>query len=691
MTDVAEIEQESPYRKTLQEFLGNYKPIYADVPEDIDTLSGRFKILTQNPLPELGHELAYAYAARDNLNEDKDLYALVLDGSMPYRTKAVELLANISHPNLQVVLGHGNIPLSIDKKRHQVIFLERPTGAKLSSILQTGQRMHEHQVIDRVLNPALRALLQLKEKELGHGSLNPDKIYVGETTIIAEAFSSPYGYFQDYLYEPLERVMAHHFARGTGDERNDVYALAVIAFEMLYSIDSLRKLGQEDFISQALKIGTYHLFSQNVELSDNMSDFFRGAMSDNIEERWTLEQFQQWLGGKRYNMIVPPTPKDASRPINFIGVDYFSKRALAHTFHKNWRTTLKELWELKVDRWLEMSMHRPDLADQVERILRQGGKNGTPQNNADVLTRLISVLDPLGPIRTQNLSLRPEGIGLLLANLFRQGFPNETQELAYLIEQDVPNYWAYLTESHKSHELSQILWKVQRVKSYAKIKGMGFGIERLLYEFNDTLPCQAEMLKGYNAQSFQDILQALDTLAPRLAKTHSFVDRHLAAFIACKLDIGKEIRIQDVTIIPDLVTNPELVVMRLLGRAQQKVGGKARYIGLSAWAALRVEEMLDCIHNRSIRKKLKSRLKSAAASGNINEVLGVLINREAIVQDQDGFHRALAQYTRNYKMMQDLKNTKRTQKLAQLLGSRLSSAIGYIILIASFYYIAGTI
>lgn len=671
----------------LTDFLSNYRPRTVTHPPVVDDLQDRFKILVQQPLPELGNEMAKAYAAVDNLNDSRQIYALVLDSSWPYRLKLAEVFSTFNHPHIQAVLGSGTVQLSSTNKSHQVVVLDRPTGSKLSTIKESGQRMHEHQVIDKLLLPLSRALVQYREKGMVHGSLNLDTVMMGEETFVLESCSSPCGHYQHYLYEPLERLMADQLARGIIDERCDVYAVAVIAFEMIYGLDHLRKLNRDDYIQHALEIGTYHLFSQNLDLSDNMADFFRGAMSDNLEERWDIDHFLHWLSGKRYNMIVPPTPRDATRAIQFMGADYFSRRSLAHAFHRNWRTTMKELRELRLDRWFEMSMHRPDLADRVDRILRLGGSGSSEKTNIDMLTRLISLLDPIGPIRTPNLSIRPEGIGMMLANLFRQNLPSETQELVDLIEADVPNYWGYLTEGGKSQELSQVLWKVQRVRPYLKIRGPGFGLERLLYEFNVNLACQSEMLKSFNVLTMQEALRALDTLAPSMAKTTSLLDRHIAAFLASKLDIGKEIKLQDVAAVPALSDNVELVAMRILARAQQK-NEKERLVGLSTWVAIRIEALLEHIHNRTLRKRLKSKLKSAASSGDINEVLSILVNRDVIHADSEGFQKALSQHQMNNKAIQELRDTKRMQRLSLLLGSRLSSVVGYIILIASFYYIA---
>ncbi len=674
----------------LESFLENFKPKPFGGGNKPDHLHDRFHLLAQQPLPEFSHKLGQAYAATDNINEGKSVYAVVLDRAIPYRLKLMETFSAVTSPHLQQTLGNGSMLFSATNQWHQVAFFEKPVGTKLSALLSSGQRMHEHQMIDRVLSPLLSVLKIYRDKEMVHGSLNTDTILTGDTTMVMESASSPCGYFQHYLFEPLERMMADQSARGVSDERCDVYAVAVVAFEMIYGLDHLRKLTREEFIDRALDIGTYHLFSQGLDLSDNMADFFRGAMSDNLDERWDIEHFQNWLGGKRYNMIVPPTPREATRPLNYRGRDYFSKRSLAHTFHKTWRTTLKDIREIRLDRWFEMSMHKPEMADRVERILRIGGSGSSEKINNDMMTRLIGLLDPIGPLRTTNYSVRVEGMGIMLADLFKSGMPTEMHELIDLIEMDTPNYWAYLTDGARALDpakaayLSQMLWRLQRAKPYLKIRSLGFGVERILYELNSNLPCQSEMIKSFNCLSIGDVLRALDTIAPTQAKASSLIDRHIAAFLACKLDLSKELKIQDVGAVPGLSSNQELVALRILSRAQQK-NDKEKYVGLGIWAAFRVEKMLTYIHNRTLRAKLIAKLKPAAASGDVNEVISVVVNREVLATDQEGFNRALQKHKANQKMIDDLNDPKRMQRMSQMLGSRVSSSLGYVVLMASFY------
>ncbi|MEJ0009644.1 MAG: hypothetical protein WDN72_03405 [Alphaproteobacteria bacterium] len=195
-------------------------------------------------------------------------------------------------------------------------------------------------------------------------------------------------------------------------------------------------------------------------MSDSFTDFFRGVLNDNPGERWGLEQLAQWLSGKRFNMIAPAAPKETTRPIAFAGENYFGGRLLANAFHRQWDDAVKDVKSMRLDRWCEMSLHRPEMSERVERALRIAGEASTEKHVSDMMTRIIAIFDPVGPIRTRSLALRPDGIGPLLAWLVREDLQGEMNELVTVIDTDVANYWADLSEFAKSApENSQTLWR----------------------------------------------------------------------------------------------------------------------------------------------------------------------------------------------------------------------------------------
>jgi serine/threonine protein kinase len=668
----------------LKDFLKNYKSPHTAGNTDRDGIGQRYTIDLTHPLPEFDHVLAKAYRATDGTMASRNAYAMVLANHLPYRGKAIEEMLNIQHPNLMPLIASGVCHISLLGEFRQVLLFERPNGSSLTEIRKTQLRLHEHLVIDHILQPLCKVLAVLQDKEIIHGAIHPDRIYLKKDLILGECVSAPGGYLQPHLYEPLERMMTDPAGKGPGDEKTDVYATGILAYELLYGLERFKTMSKEEFVRSALAIGTYNVLVHNLEISENFLDFFRGILNDNPAERWGLAQISSWLTGKRYNMIAPPAPREAVRPIRFGKEDYFSRRALANALHYQWRGAIKDIPSLKIDRWCEMSMHRSDLSEKISRVQRLGGESAKESQNNGMLTRVISILDPIGPLRTQNFSMRVDGIGIKLAELIHQDKPKEMREVVDLILNDLATYWATLTDTQPAPHISRQVWLLQRARNHIRIKTLGFGLERALYDLNPTLPCQSELVKKYHITNVPDLVRTLDALSSSLAGEQSMVDRHLMAFIASKIEMSKEIKINELSNIAELADNLEPIALQLLAKTQQKIG-KIPLIGLAAWAGARIDLILDGVHNRVIRKRLKMNLKRTAIDGSINELLTILLDRDMINKDQEGFSLAISLFAINKKRIERLHDSTIIDIYSQRLGGLISTTFGYSILCVMSY------
>lgn len=667
----------------LQAALDSYQPPLVLGGEKKDDLLSRFTLNPARALPEFDHPYAKAFEARDEFNPNRSLYAMVCDNRMPIRHQVTHELNGFVHPHLATLLGIGTVNCSHLGEARTVMFIERPRGTRLSESIKNQVRLHEHKVIDFVLQPAIKALTAMREKKVSHGHINPYNFFISDTPQLGECFSAPCGTQGHYLYEPLERLLADPLGRGEANEKSDVYALGILAFELMYGLDKMKAISRETFIDRAINIGTYHLFATNREFSDTFNDFFRGILNENPSERWGLEQLTQWIGGKRFNMIAPSAPKEASRPLEFAGEEFFSRRMLAYALHTHWHEAVKEIKGLRIDRWCEMSLHRPELGEKLDRSMRIAGNASTVAQMNDMLTRVITILDPSGPLRSHALSLRPDAIGPVLCDIIQHDGQELTQLLSF-IQNDFGNFWSEQAESNKGSDVSMAVWRLQRARPYIKSKAIGFGLERALYELNPSLSCQSPLLRPYHVTTSLDALKTLDALAPRLGYETSLVDRDIAAFIACKIDMGKEIRIHDLATVPALADNQELVMLKLLAKAQQK-HPRLPLVGLCIWAAMRVERMIDNIHNRVIRKRLKLQLKKLAGTGNLYDVMTAIINTDVSFHDTDGFSKAIALHQINHQRMDRLKNEEIMEYKAKRAGGRMAMIISYIALVITSY------
>jgi hypothetical protein len=147
---------------------------------------------------------------------------------------------------------------------------------------------------------------------------------------------------------------------------------------------------------------------------------------------------------------------------------------------------VKNIRSLRIDRWCEMSLHRPELAERLDRAIRNGGdRNVSEKHVSEMMMRILAILDPQGPIRTKSVSVRPDGIGLMLAHQMSQKGP-ELQQIISMIQSGISTFWAEQQPdlSKNQPEMTHAVWQLQRVRGFLEVKSLGFGIERVLYELN---------------------------------------------------------------------------------------------------------------------------------------------------------------------------------------------------------------
>jgi hypothetical protein len=100
---------------------------------------------------------------------------------------------------------------------------------------------------------------------------------------------------------------------------------------------------------------------------------------------------------------------------------------------------------------------------------------------------------------------------------------------------------------------------------------------------------------------------------------------------------------------------------------------------------MRIEVMLDVIHNRVIRKRLKQQLRRLAASGNMYDVLTAIINSDVSYRDHEGFARAIALHQINNDRMELLTNEAILDYKAKRAGGKMAMIISYIALAITSY------
>ena len=683
----AELKHDAQAAARLNDYLRSYTPPAGESRQNV--LQGRYQVDLNAPLPEFDSPSARAYAASDLAEPTRTLFAQVCQPGSIQRHRVIQALKSINHPHITQLVAAGVLELSKPEEERFVIFFVRPAGKKLSEMLAQQRGYINQQLLsERIIAPIASAIHQFDELGISHGLINPDNIYFSDHAVVGPCVAEPCGFSQLIPYEPVERLQALPNGKGEGSTAHDVYALAALTLYIIHGPKYFAELTREHHILDILREGVYNAMMRHIEVPEIFYDFFRGIFCQNPEDRWDYRHLKPWLDGKRFNVLPPPAPAEAIRPFEFGEMQALTRGELAHTLAQNWEKAIEPLASGKVTQWVTVSLRSKEVAESVTRVSRSIAEIGN-RNELQLLEQLMRLsvaLDPNGPIRIHDLAFHLDGIDTLVADFYSHKAHQELQMIAKFIEFNMGSYWLDQHRKSGDYEMPPILnaisIKLDRLRTTIRSPGFGFGLERMLYDLNPDMPCLSPLFTGMHVTGLPALLQHLDSLAPSMAKNEDPIDRHIAAFIASKLSIQHEIRLHELAATPSLATHRALLALHLLSLAQQKVAN-LQLPGLTHWVALRILPVLDTIHSRTLRQRLKALLVDQAAAGYTQLLADVFVNTDYATADQQGFNQAWRLYQTNAAQIDSYRKGTLIDERSARVGYAIAKMIAYVALLLS--------
>ena len=676
----------------LSDGLRSYKPVVNA--GKTDTLDNRYRIELQQPLGEYDLENARAYATSDQMEPSRALYAHICEWGTVQRYHAISRLKGLENNAITQLLAAGNITLSTNGNERYAIIYERPQGVKLSELLRKKTlRTDTHFICEKILAPLVNAIEQFAALDISHGLINSDTIYIGDTVALAPCVAEPCGFSQPFYYEPIERMQAMQCAKGEGSTAQDYYALAVVLLEILHGPEHFANFSKEKTIHAILRQGAYSTITRDKDVPETFYDFLRGILTLNPEERWNGTQVLQWLAGKHFHVLPPPTPIDAVRPYEFGAIHVNNCKELAYLFSRDWEYMIESLQNNQFTHWVSVSLHDTKLSGMVSQ-LSQTAHNHSLKSEAQIeeaLMNIVLLLDPSGPIRINNLIMNIDGIDSLCAELYRKKLHKELQLVARFIKTTTVSYWLELqnkgnkTKYTPPAALHDLSLKLDRLRGCIGNPGLGFGLERMLYGLNPDMACISPLLGARNVTTLEELLITLDQQAPALFEQEDPLDRHIAAFIASKLGIMSEIRMDELNGIPSLVRHKTVVALYLLGSAQAQADSM-RLPGLTSWLVMKTLPLMDLVHSRTVRKKYKAALMALAPGGSIPKITRLILSADYAAGDNLGFQQATITYHKAAAAIAYYRKPKNIQDRSMMMGFTIAKVVAYAALLGTLYW-----
>ncbi len=681
-----------PTTKEYEEMHEELLRVLAGIPKDSDgnvpnRVAGYYNIRTDQPLPELDTALARAFAAQDERDPNRSLYALVCSHKMPVRGHIIKALTGASIPNYVTLHAHGMAQLSGTPGRRVVLIYDRPKGKSLNSILAEKGSLSEQFIAEHVVAPLAGIIQHFAELHISHGRINPDNIFFSEVLTLGECAAEPCGYSQPYRFEPPERAQAVPSGKGESTAVNDVFSLGVLAAYLRLGPRLFEKAPtQEQHITRLLRDGCYVAFTGNIEFSEQMVDLLRGTLLDNPKERWTWQQLKPWAKGRRYNMLAPSLAAIATRPFQVDNDEYYNLRGVSHALYNSWDLAARVLQAGTLIRWLDMSARRKEIADILRRAhLSLGGASTarTTHQNNELTARILTILDPQAPLSMKEVRAHPTGIGPVMAEGYRTAAPHYVQHCIEMIDQGTPTVWADMyrrREEEPPGDVTNALWLLDRMRVILRIPGLGFGVERMLYDLNPDLPCQSPLLEGYAASNLKDLLLSLNQVAYEKARDEPPFDRHIAGFIAAKLSLGRESQLSEYQSVSRFARHKSFIMLRMLEQAHDACG-KPRVPALTAWIGIDLLIAVELFHSKSARRQLRTGIRQLAESGVVS-LLSSFVNQKAFADTEiNGFRDAVEGYCRMTLEITALRDRRQQRRAASIAGYAVAKYIAHMGLI----------
>ncbi|MCE9508431.1 MAG: hypothetical protein K8R48_09015 [Alphaproteobacteria bacterium] len=609
-----------------------------------------------------------AYDVKDRRMAGEQFALLCGRSSVP-RIAVIGLYKKLKSRNILKLVDAGLIDWPPEHSRRFALIFEKPAGKKIMESAEAKPFMvSEDMLIPAVIQPAVAALSELANSDTVHGAVNAENAFMtgapgAETIVLGECLSSPPSFWQHPMYETIPRAMAKPSGRGPGTSKDDIYALGVCVAMMALGENLLLGKSPQQIIYDKIEHGSYGAITGRGRIPGSIAEFLRGALNDDEDQRWSIDDAARWLEGRRAPPKQPhPVPK-AARALVFGDQQLLDLRAAAEAFSGNVAAAALEIEKGQFESWLKRNFVDKALKLRLDGI-GEKEKQSSPEK---LVSRVCMALDPLGPIRFKGLSFFPEGFGTALAEAMLKG--EDIQVYGEVISQQLLTSWVSqrVDEIHDASGLTSLFEKCRAALGH---RTPGNGIERVLYMLNPGLYCLSPMIRDLFVFSSAGILQELERLSEQEQRPSAVLDRHMIAFISVR-----EPRLID----PHLgyLNSPgkgkqTVGIMRTLAAIQQKFA-VGPVPGIMNWLLSMTPPVIEMLHDRDLRRDMSRQLNRLRGSGNLEELLDLVDDHLLIQDDERRFDQARDEYKNLAAEKNDLENyIKRRKNFGMVTGRQIS-------------------
>ncbi len=578
-----------------------------------------------------------AYEAKDR-RQTGEQFALLCDWRAMPRVTHIGSYKAIKSPHLMTLHDAGIVEWPADRSQKFAFIFDKPLGRKIIDAPDAPPyRISEDKIIPVLVEPMIRLLAEFRNVEFVHRAINAENIYMtgaegAERVVLGECLSTAPSLRQSPLYETIARGAAQPSGRGPGMLVDDLYALGVCVAMVARGMNLLQGKSPRDLIHEKIEHGSYAMIIGKERIPGGLSEFLRGVLSDDPDQRWGIDSALSWLDGQRLSPKQPRVTLKAARPITFHGGKFWDLRSLAQMFSENVSEAADEIEKEQFDVWLKRNFDDKGLEARFGRMWDKEKEASRER----LVSCVCMAMDPLGPVRYKGLSIFPEGFGTALSGAVSTGV--ETQPYGEMIQQQLFNVW--ISQSFDDvPDAAGLLSTLEKCRSALVQKMPGYGLERVLYMLNVEAPCMSPMFKNHFVLSVRGVLLALEDVSG--SPNDTVLDRHIAAFISVRE--------------PKMI-DPYFGYVNSQNRGQQVIGiisvlaaiqrrfSAPPVPGLCKWLISLTAPMIDLYNDRDLRQVMTKKVNALQGTGNLTALLDLVDDTNLIRNDAQRFAYARQEY-----------------------------------------------
>ncbi len=661
-----------PSIATEPELIENFQVSSKD---DVYVLKERYTIDFSSPLSWLDTNGGKAYKVEDKINDKKELFALICNNYTSPRSSLLPYLKSIDHPGIMKLVEYGVVSYHKEKSRNMALIYEVPQGGRVIDEQGAYSLKNQPEKFKSLLLSMLSATEALKGYGVTHRAIRADNIYYKdesrERIVLGDCLASFPAFHQPAAFETIESLMAQTEARGNGSEQDDIYAIGVLGLQLYLGHSFFEDLPAKEILRLKLKKGSYQALLGNDKISAHYATIFRGLLNDNEEERWTYLQTYNMLEGKPGN-----TPQSNSeRPkksLTIHGEKVYNTTEVAYALLLNPEEGYDLLKSGKISDWIKNGLENEKLNTQIEKLIHTNSDNTSSREL--LISKLCIMLAPHLPLKYKTLWLFPAGIP---KSIFLAIKNKENLSVYYdLFNSDLIKLWYQEQTNIRAPSNSG------EFKSYISRRDMGYGIDRIMYDFDEDLPCISPLLGEEFVNSAPRILRALDHTYEHSKVTSMPYDRNIMAFLRCKM--GKKID----GILTDLNTGREALqasaILRLYTDMQNKYG-PSQLPNLAKWLVSACMLTIKSYHNVKYQKYLEREVLKIHKNGKLYEITEIIENEEARQKDSLDYANALKNANLLISEKNNLQNNSaKWDDEAREVAMRFANILAVLTMISSF-------